>query len=86
MVAILKNIFDRNFHLYSALSSYTEFELKYFIQPFFPLTGKVATKQELDAIRINEKRQANTNWLETKARIVNEYDDISASLDRKSVV
>lgn len=76
----LKRIFDRNFHLYSALASYSGFELKYFIQPFFPLTGKVGTKREIDAIRVNEKRQANTNWLETKARIVDEYDDICASL------
>lgn len=76
----LRRIFDRNFHLYSALASYTGFELKYFIQPFFPLTGKVGTKQETEAIRVNEMRQANTNWLETKARIVDEYDDVCASL------
>ena len=78
----LERIFDRNFHLYSALAEYSEFELAYFIQPFFPLTGKKGEKREIDAIRRNERRQAETNWPSTKARIINEYEIIRSSILR----
>lgn len=71
----LQSIFDRNFHLYSALSSYNSFSMAYFIQPFFPLTGKVGTAKEMAAIDQTEAMQANTNWLETKARIIDQYPE-----------
>jgi len=71
----LKSIFDRNFHLYSAIASYSRFNMAYFIQPFFPLTGKLGTAEEKAAIDRNERKQVNTNWLETKARIIDQYPE-----------
>lgn len=76
----LEEIFDRNFHLYSALAEYSGFGLAYFIQPLFPLTGKNGEEREIASILRNEQAQAKTNWASTKARIINEYQSIRASM------
>lgn len=81
-----KDIYSRNFQLYSALAKQFNVKIDFLLQPFLPVAKPVMASKENAAVSYTEQKQEGGNWSVVKKRIIQSIPEVSGFLAQQANV